>query len=38
MTVGSHKKDRHILKVFLNFHQQSLALGHYPRLQMEEIL
>ena len=28
MTVGSHKKDRQILKVFLEFHQQSLALSH----------
>ena len=36
MTVGPHKKDRKILKIFLEFHQQSLALGHYPHLQWKE--
>ena len=34
----SHKKDRQILKVFFDFHHQSLALSHYTHLQMEEIL
>ena len=38
MTVGSHKKDHQILKTFLGFHQQSLALGLYSHRQMEEIL